>query len=280
MPIVKAAKHKSGTYFTADRTAIEDAKLSWSAKGMWSYLMSKPAKWRIIIADLINSSSDGRDKVYSILAELIEAGYVIRERELNPTTKQYTATVYTVYELPLTVIPYTATQYGNPVSGAPLYGDPLYGNPATSKNKYSKNDSIKNHSSKNDLIKNKDRTRPAPEAEKEQTEPEHVPEYAQKDIALFRSRLKHMPKPVDVAVSISIVPETLIPADPLGMDLMQRAGVLAFKFVDDYSTWIEALQTEGIDCAEVVNYWSDHKQDYNLVDAVINQLRLKIEERN
>jgi len=61
----------------------EDDRLSWSARGLLLYLLSKPDSWQVSVQQLQNvtarsSKKTGRDGIYIIISELIEAGYVTR----------------------------------------------------------------------------------------------------------------------------------------------------------------------------------------------------------
>lgn len=74
MSIVRIQKREN-PYAQIDKTCLEDARLSWKAKGVLTYLLSKPDQWRLNIDDLKKRSKDGRDSIYSALAELRAAGY-------------------------------------------------------------------------------------------------------------------------------------------------------------------------------------------------------------
>lgn len=80
MPIVRVIKREN-PYVQIDREAVNDKRISWKAKGVLLYLISKPADWTVQVSDLIKRAHDGRDAVYSALNELIAAGYVEREQE-------------------------------------------------------------------------------------------------------------------------------------------------------------------------------------------------------
>lgn len=111
-------------------TALRDPRLSWKAKGIAAYLLSKPKGWRIWTADLIKRSTDGRDAVLTGLAELETCGYLHRSRTNDPETghlqwrKTITATPTTMWsEQPSTE---------NPVmDGAPSTGLPYTVKPST-----------------------------------------------------------------------------------------------------------------------------------------------------
>ena len=135
MPIVRVKK-RPGDFFLMAKEPIEDTRLSWKAKGLLAYLMSKPNDWQVWVKDLIKRSTDGRDAVLSGLRELRNHGYATREQ---PRRKDGTLgpVEYMVYESPQTGFPYTAE---------PLTAEPLTENPTHTNNDCSNNDLRKNES--------------------------------------------------------------------------------------------------------------------------------------
>ena len=71
-------KHE-GKYFVAANQPFNDKRLSWEARGLMGYLLSKPDDWQIRVHDLREQGSTGRQKVQRMLAELEAAGYLRRE---------------------------------------------------------------------------------------------------------------------------------------------------------------------------------------------------------
>lgn len=61
-------------------TPLRDPRLSWKAKGIAAYLLSKPPGWQIWTGDLIRRSADGYAAVLAGLKELETYGYLKRER--------------------------------------------------------------------------------------------------------------------------------------------------------------------------------------------------------
>ena len=57
---------------------FDDRRLSLKAVGLHSFILSKPDDWKIIIQNIINSHTDGRESVYSGIRELIELGYWVK----------------------------------------------------------------------------------------------------------------------------------------------------------------------------------------------------------
>ena len=70
-------KPRDNPYFLMARSTAQDTSLSWAARGVLAYLLSKPDDWIIKTRDLEQQCK--RDKVYTILAELEAAGYLSRE---------------------------------------------------------------------------------------------------------------------------------------------------------------------------------------------------------
>lgn len=78
--IIRVAKNKDNPYVMMNKTGLNDPRLSFKAKGILAYLLSKPDDWKVMVSELINSSTDGKTAVYSGLKELEENGYLKRVR--------------------------------------------------------------------------------------------------------------------------------------------------------------------------------------------------------
>jgi hypothetical protein len=60
-------------------TATMDDRLTWKAKALHTYLVTRPDEWSFNERDIIKRGKDGRDGVRAGLIELEEAGYLRRE---------------------------------------------------------------------------------------------------------------------------------------------------------------------------------------------------------
>lgn len=60
--------------------ALNDERLSWKARGLLAFLLSKPDHWRTTSAHLAKVAPDGRDAVRAGLTELEDAGYLVRRK--------------------------------------------------------------------------------------------------------------------------------------------------------------------------------------------------------
>ena len=96
--IFRTVKNKDNPYVMIDRRPIDNPNLSFKAKGILTYLMSRPDGWEVSVADLFNHAKDGEDAIRSGLAELRAAGHMryVREREKG----RITGMLIEVYEMP------------------------------------------------------------------------------------------------------------------------------------------------------------------------------------
>lgn len=76
MGIVRVAKNSN--YVVMNRTALNDKRLSWKAKGIMAYLLSMPDDWVFYMDELVTHASDGKASFRSGFNELKEHGYVER----------------------------------------------------------------------------------------------------------------------------------------------------------------------------------------------------------
>ena len=80
-------------YSVVHNELIEDERLSWKARGLLIYLLSKPDHWRTSTAHLASVSPEGIHAVRTGLQELERAGYVKRLKKQNPSGQWATQTV-------------------------------------------------------------------------------------------------------------------------------------------------------------------------------------------
>src|SRR5262245_9803857 len=100
MSVIRTRKAKHKPYVTVDTTALNDDRLSFRAKGLHTYLMSKPDDWQVYIDQLERTSpSEGRDAIRSALSELEHAGYMHRHKIRGPKGRMAGWST-TVYETP------------------------------------------------------------------------------------------------------------------------------------------------------------------------------------
>lgn len=134
--IFRTKKNRANPYVMIHQDLFADKHLSWEARGMLGYLLSKPDDWEVRFYDLeAQDEHSGRERTRRILSELGKAGYIRRRRERQPngTFKWIT----TVYEDPDAITDETdawdssdgPTSDGSATTGSPTSGSATGGKP-------------------------------------------------------------------------------------------------------------------------------------------------------
>lgn len=119
--IIRVEKNRD--YTTINNTSVHDERLSWKAKGIHVFMLTRPDDWVFYNEELQKWAKDGRDSFLAGLKELQKFGYVKKIRERNEDgTFDY---VTVVYEVPQEVKPPT----GKPITDNPSTEKPLTENP-------------------------------------------------------------------------------------------------------------------------------------------------------
>jgi hypothetical protein len=100
MPIIRVEKDKENPYVMVNKEYLDNKKLSFKAKGLLTYLLSKPDDWSVYVEQLKQTSKDNRSSVDSAIKELIKYKYVKRIAR-KKDKGQFKGYDYTVYENPL-----------------------------------------------------------------------------------------------------------------------------------------------------------------------------------
>ena len=101
--LVRLETKKTNRYKTINLYPIDDnAGLSWKAKGIWVYLISRPPNWEFYLSDLIKRSKDGSSAVRAGIKELQENNYLFIQKMQGPDG-QWTGQRWTVTEDPVTL---------------------------------------------------------------------------------------------------------------------------------------------------------------------------------
>lgn len=105
-PTIIRAKHDaSNQWFFTLRSSAQDSSLSFEARGILWYLLSKADDWEIKVPDLMREGRIGRDKVKNALIELANANYLIRPKRFKNNAGQWDWTPYILHEAPVTENP-------------------------------------------------------------------------------------------------------------------------------------------------------------------------------
>lgn len=78
MSIIKIEKHRHN-FTIIDKGFLDNTDLSFKAKGLLAWLLSRPDDWQVYLSHLVTVSTDGREAVRSGIAELEAAGYVSKK---------------------------------------------------------------------------------------------------------------------------------------------------------------------------------------------------------
>jgi len=124
--------------------ALENADLTWRARGVLAYLLSRPEGWSTSaerLAAMSPKGKEGRDAMRAVLTELESAGYVRREKTQDARGRWSTTLVVYDYPQPnvqadapakVSVEPTIvepAKNGGSPGVGKPAVGQPAVGKP-------------------------------------------------------------------------------------------------------------------------------------------------------
>ncbi len=161
--------NKTQDYTVISNKFLNDDDLSWKAKGMLAWLLSRPNEWQIYLKDMQKRSKDGRDSTANGLSELIESSYISKNAVRNDKGK-FIGYNYGVHECRLSE------------NGKPEFGQSDFGKADT--NKYSSNKILKevNTKPKKNII--------LPEDDSINLFYNHVKKISGKDVQLTKDRIK------------------------------------------------------------------------------------------
>lgn len=100
MSTFRVQKNRENPYVMLDKFSINDSALSWKAKGLLAYLLSKPDDWIVKEHDLVAHATDGRDSVRATIRELEAAGYLARGARRRDGKGRLFEREYQVFERP------------------------------------------------------------------------------------------------------------------------------------------------------------------------------------
>ncbi|MEB6059560.1 conserved phage C-terminal domain-containing protein [Staphylococcus pseudoxylosus] len=138
---------ESGNFVMVHKNFIHDSNLSWKAKGILLYLLSRPDDWQIYETELEKHSSDGLSGLKSGIKELEEIGYIQRNRKRDENGR-LNGYEYLVYEQPNHI---RFSNVGKTVNGKTNNGKTVNGESHTTNNNSTNNDLTNNNNTNNDL---------------------------------------------------------------------------------------------------------------------------------
>lgn len=99
MSIFRVQKDKENPYVQLHKKLVYDNSLSFKAKGILVYLLSRPDDWKVYENEIVKHSKDGKDSVSNGIKELIKAGYISRSERRTDGGK-FGGYEYDVFEQP------------------------------------------------------------------------------------------------------------------------------------------------------------------------------------
>lgn len=121
--------NRRNRYTTIDQRTINDARLSYRARGILTWLLDKPDDWRCDSETIAAEGLEGRGAVRAALTELENQGYLRRTKVQDRETGHW-STVVDVFERPTTgATQSVVTEDRFPVVGQPDVGEPTVGGP-------------------------------------------------------------------------------------------------------------------------------------------------------
>lgn len=98
--IFRVVHDPSNPYVIIDKRPFEKPYMSWKAKGLLGYLLSRPDDWTVRLGDLVKRSTDKAHATRQALRELVKVGHA-RQVEYRYQNGKYAGTVYEIHESPL-----------------------------------------------------------------------------------------------------------------------------------------------------------------------------------
>jgi len=146
LAVFRVIKDKDNPYVMLNKYVLYDKELSYKAKGILNYCMSRPDDWEFYEEEIAKHSTDGLASVKTGLKELIEKGYIVRNRKRDELGK-FKGYEYLVYEVPQEIKEDSLSATISPSCDFPTTDNPLTGNPT-----------LENPSTENRMLLNNDNT--------------------------------------------------------------------------------------------------------------------------
>jgi len=100
MSTFRIRKNKDNPYIQIHKAYLSDKCLSWRAKGILTYLLSKPDNWIVQIKDIKKHAKEGDRAVRKAISELMDAKYLNRKVLRGEGKGNFIRFEYDVYESP------------------------------------------------------------------------------------------------------------------------------------------------------------------------------------
>lgn len=98
MPVFRIERTKN--YTVMSNYHLRDSRISLSAKGLLSQMLSLPENWDYTLSGLRAINKEGKDAIRSSLRESEQAGYLRRSQTKAAPNGRFNKNEYVIYELP------------------------------------------------------------------------------------------------------------------------------------------------------------------------------------
>lgn len=92
MSIIRIRKEEK--YSVIANSVLQDKNLTWEARGIMAYLLSKPDGWECRNYDIVNQGPAGKHVIQRVLKELQEAGYIHRYQKSDGHKLEWMTEIY------------------------------------------------------------------------------------------------------------------------------------------------------------------------------------------
>lgn len=103
-------RRRTRNFTIVENEVFSDESLSLEAMGLLAWLRSRPDNWSLSVDHLRNRFKVGRNKMHDLVRELVEAGWILRERTRDPESKAFNGIEYIVLDEPKPPTPHPQNQ--------------------------------------------------------------------------------------------------------------------------------------------------------------------------
>ena len=87
-------------YTVLPNRIINSPDMSFKAKGVLAYMLSRPDDWQFYLSEIVKHATDGMSAVRSAVQELIDNRYIVRIRDRDEETGKFAGYIYLVFDFP------------------------------------------------------------------------------------------------------------------------------------------------------------------------------------
>ena len=155
--MIRRAPRPESDFTQIRNEVLRDERLSYRARGILVAILSRPDNWRVSRDSLARQGKEGRDAINTAINELVDAGYIQREKSQQADGTWATElVVYDSYPQDSSSYPQVSdsseekhADFQAPTTGKPTTGKPTVGKPVANKNNVKNKDTNKDKNTDN-----------------------------------------------------------------------------------------------------------------------------------